>query len=163
VNHFSARKSPKDIRFAADRMLGRLARLLRLLGYDTLYSPAVTAAELLEQAVRDGRVVLSRGNVARRFGASHFIFSVANEHPEEQLREVVEHFRLETRSGLWTRCTLCNSLIEPVEKAVVADRIPPRAFEAYADFYRCSSCGHLYWQGTHVERMLKKLATLLPE
>lgn len=156
-------KTPGQIRFAADRMLGRLARLLRLLGYDTLYSPAATPAQLLEQADRDGRVLLSRGNVERRFGATGKVFTVTSEHPEEQLREVVAGFNLDPRSGLWTRCTLCNGRIEPVEKASAASLVPPRAFEAYEEFYRCACCGHLYWQGTHVERILKKLSRLLRE
>lgn len=144
-------------------MLGRLARMLRLLGYDTLYSPAMATEELRKHIRRGERTVLTRGNPARRFGEAKHIFSVRSEHPEQQLREVVEHFKLDARSGLWTRCTLCNGLIQPIEKAAVEGRVPPRVFEVYAEFFRCSSCGHLYWRGSHVERTLEKLALLLPE
>jgi hypothetical protein len=144
-------------------MLGRLARMLRLLGYDTLYSPAMTTEELREHIRRGERTVLTRGDAAKRFGEVKGVFSVRSERPEEQLREVVEHFKLDARAGLWTRCTLCNGLIEPIEKAAVEGRVPPRVFEVYAEFFRCAACGHSYWRGSHVERTLAKLALILPE
>jgi len=86
---------------------------------------------------------------------------VQSENATEQLREVVERFKLEVRAGLWTRCTLCNGSIERVEKAAVAGLVPPKVFEVYEEFYRCASCGHIYWQGSHVERILKNLAAVL--
>ena len=148
-------------RFVADRMLGRLARMLRLLGYDTEYSAETTTAQLLEIARRGDRIVLTRGQVEKRFPGLTNVYSVKSEHPPYQLREVVEHFQLDVRSGLWTRCTLCNGLIEKTEKAAVVDLVPARVFEIYQDFYRCSACHHIYWQGSHVERILKNLAAIL--
>jgi uncharacterized protein len=98
---------PDQIRLAADRMLGRLAKMLRLLGYDTLYSPNVTRAELSEVAGRGERVVLTRGTIEKRFPRVADAFRVESEHAPEQLREVVEPFRLDTRAGLWTRAARC--------------------------------------------------------
>jgi hypothetical protein len=149
------------IRFAADRMLGRLARLLRLLGYDTEYSPAMATSQLQEIARRGERIVLTRGHAEKRFPDVRNVFSVKNENAPEQLREVVDHFELDARAGLWTRCTLCNGSIAPVEKAVAATLVPPKVFEVYDAFFRCASCGHIYWQGSHVERILKNLASVL--
>jgi uncharacterized protein with PIN domain len=74
---------------------------------------------------------------------------------------VVTRFKLDVRSGVWTRCSLCNAPIEKVEKAAVLNRLPPKVAEVYEDFYRCTGCGHIYWQGSHVERILKNLAALL--
>jgi hypothetical protein len=149
------------IRFAADRMLGRLARLLRLLGYDTEYSPAVTTAGLREIAQRGDRIVLTRGQAEKRFPNMFNVFSVKSENALVQLREVVERFKLDVRAGLWTRCTLCNGTIEPVEKVTVADLVPARVYEIYSAFYQCARCGHIYWQGSHVERILKNLRSVL--
>jgi uncharacterized protein with PIN domain len=147
--------------FSADRMLGKLARLLRLLGYDTEYSPAVTTPQLQEIAGRGERVVLTRGQAEKRFPDMRKVFSVKSEKAAEQLREVVEHFRLDPRAGLWTRCTLCNGTLERAEKAAVAGLVPPKVFEVYEEFCRCVGCGHIYWQGSHVERILKNLGSVL--
>ena len=152
---------PCQVRFAADRMLGRLAKMLRLLGYDTLYSPNVTTVELSEIAGRGERVVLTRGTIEKRFSRVGDAFRVESEHAPEQLREVVERFRLDTRAGLWTRCTLCNAMIERVDKAAIQGIVAPRVFQVYVEFYRCSGCGHVYWCGSHVERILRNLETLL--
>jgi len=152
-----------EIRFVVDRMLGRLARTLRLLGYDTLYAPDMTTAQLHEIARGSDRVVLTRGNVEKRFPGLKNAVSIRSEHAPEQLREVVECFKLDTRRGLWTRCTLCNGIIEKVEKAAVVTLVEPRVFEIYDEFYRCAHCGHIYWQGSHVERILRNLASVLGE
>jgi len=146
-------------RFVADRMLGRLARMLRLLGYDTEYSPQMTTAQLQEIARRGQRVVLTRGQPQKRFPNLYNVFSVQSENVAEQLREVVQRFKLDVRAGLWTRCTLCNGPIESIDKATIAGLVPPKVFEAYAEFYRCANCGHIYWQGSHVERIVKNLAS----
>ncbi len=152
---------PDQIRFAADRMLGRLARMLRLLGYDTLYSPETTTAQLGEMARRGERVVLTRGVIEKRFPEVANVFRVGSEYAPEQLREVVEQFRLDTRAALWTRCTLCNATIERIDKAAVQGAVAPKVFQIYDEFFRCSGCGHVYWRGSHVERILSNLGTLL--
>ena len=150
-----------NVLFAADRMLGRLARSLRLLGYDTIYAPDRTTAQLAEIARSTERVVLTRGEASQRFPGITRIYSVRSEAPPEQLREVVEHFGLETRSGLWTRCTLCNAPIAPVAKSEVEARLDPKIFQLYEDFYCCTGCAHIYWRGSHVERIVRNLEALL--
>jgi len=148
---------PGEIRFAADRHLGRLARLLRLLGYDTLYSPSVSVGGLKESAAREGRIILSRGRVEKRFAGIPGVFGVRSEAAAEQLRQVVGHFGLDTSTGLWTRCTLCNGVIEKVEKVSVESEVDPKIFSLYEEFFRCASCRHLYWRGSHVDRILQNL------
>ncbi len=148
-------------RFAADRMVGRLARMLRLLGYDTLYSPTLGPEALAKAAAREDRTILTRGDTSRRFPHAPRIFSLRSEYPTEQLREVVEAFSLDPRSGLWTRCTLCNGSISEVPKQTVRSEVKPKVFEIYDRFYRCSGCGRVYWHGSHVERILANLSDLL--
>ena len=168
-------------RFAVDRMLGRLAKLLRLLGYDTLYSAQMTPAELQSIASESSepksdvaaseeaeherasspRIVLTRGHPATRFAGLVNVYSVHSEYPPEQLLEVIRHFNLDTRSGLFTRCTLCNARLVETEKASVQAQVPAKAWAAYQEFFRCAGCGHVYWKGSHAERILKNLEMLL--
>jgi len=142
-------------------MLGRLARMLRLLGYDTYYAKDMTAAQLLALGQSGERMVLTRGETARRFPHLDKVLSLKSEYPAQQLRELVERLGLDTRSGLWTRCTLCNAPIERVEKAVVEALVEAKIFQLYEEFYRCTGCGHVYWKGSHVERILRNLGSLL--
>lgn len=144
-------------------MLGRLARLLRLLGYDTDYSPQMSTQRLQEIARSGERIVLTRGNTEKRFPGLSNVVSIQSESPPEQLREVAVRFRLDPRRGLWTRCTLCNGVIEPVARAEVASLVPPRVAEVYEEFFRCAACHHIYWRGSHVERILRNLSQLLGE
>ena len=150
-----------EIRFAADRMLGRLARMLRLLGYDTLYANDMTPEKLLALGRGGERVVLTRGETTQRFPRLEKVLSLKSEYPAEQLREVVERFGLDTRAGLWTRCTLCNAPIERIMKADVEAFVEAKIFRLYEEFYRCTGCHHVYWRGSHVERVLKNLASIL--
>jgi len=147
---------PGGIRFAADRHLGRLARLLRLLGYDTFYAPHVSVNEL-RAAAAGGRTILTRGRLERRFAGVPGVFAVTSDVATEQLHEVVERFGLDTAAGLWTRCTLCNGVIEKVEKVTVESELDPRIFNLYGEFFRCANCRHLYWRGSHVDRILQNL------
>ena len=153
--------NPSEIRFAVDRMLGRLARMLRLLGYDTYYANDMTAAQLLAMGRSGERVILTRGETAQRFPHLDKVLSLKSEYPPQQLREVVERLGLETRSGLWTRCTLCNAPIERVEKAGVEALVEAKIFRLYEEFYRCTGCSHVYWRGSHVDRILRNLGFLL--
>ncbi|MGB7589770.1 MAG: Mut7-C RNAse domain-containing protein [Terriglobia bacterium] len=153
--------TPSEIRFAVDRMLGRLARMLRLLGYDTYYANDMTAAQLLALGRSGERVILTRGETAQRFPHLDKVLSLKSEYPPQQLREVVERLGLDTRSGLWTRCTLCNAPIERVQKAGVEALVEAKIFQLYEDFYRCTGCGHVYWHGSHVDRILRNLEFVL--
>jgi uncharacterized protein with PIN domain len=147
--------------FVADRMIGRLARMLRLLGYDTFYQPELKPAGLAELALREDRIILTRGDTRLRFPGASNVFSVKSEHPPEQLREVVAEFSLDPQSGLWTRCTVCNGRISPAVKEEIKDLVKPKVYEIYSEFYCCAGCGRVYWHGSHVERMLKNLSLIL--
>jgi uncharacterized protein with PIN domain len=150
-------------RFAADRMLGRVAKMLRLLGYDTLYSPQIAVEDLQEFALRGERMVLTRGQAGKRFPCIENVYSVRSELAPEQLRELVGKFRLDTKSRLWTRCTRCNAAIVRVDSSTVKPLVQPSVFQLYDEFFRCAGCGHIYWKGSHVERVLKNLAPILSE
>lgn len=142
-------------------MLGRLARWLRVLGYDTTWDAGVDDDALAREAVREDRVLLTcdRALSAERRVARCLVLSPDD--PLEQLRRVVEHFGLDAERALFLRCTQCNATVEEVEKPAVADRVPERTLRETERFTRCPGCGRVYWEGSHTRRMRQELARAL--
>jgi uncharacterized protein with PIN domain len=141
-------------RFVADQMLGRLAARLRLLGYDTLTVRDLADSEVTRLAA--GRILLTRDAALARTQAvpAHFVVATS---PREQLAEVVTALNLTPDpSRLFTRCTLCNTPVEPAAEADVD--IPPGVRDQGLAFFRCPGCGQVYWRGSHVDRILDDLA-----
>jgi uncharacterized protein with PIN domain len=148
------------LRFVADDHAGKLARWLRLLGYDTLHFPAIEDQALAELAAREGRIVLTRDTtLAQRFPTAE-VFRLEDEDPFRQLVSVVRQFSLDCESGAFTRCMTCNAPLETIDKETCRDEVPPRAFASCREFARCTGCGNLYWDGTHYLRMKERLASL---
>jgi hypothetical protein len=133
-----------EIRFAADAMLGRLARWLRLIGYDTTFDAHVTDAQLARLALQDGRAVLTRDRALPLEWSLPQVLVLRDEPLADQLRLVVEHFQLDWRSRRFTRCSRCN--------------VPLVASGALS---RCPRCERIYWAGSHVERMTRALEAAL--
>lgn len=151
----------REIRFLADDMVGRLARWLRILGYDTYYANPLPDERLAEIASREDRVILTRHAALTELFPDLVIFVLEEENPWIQLREVVRRFHLDTESGLFfTRCSTCNGLLESIDRANYRDKIPPKSYEAFDEFWRCPDCGKIYWEGTHVARMREQLGWL---
>jgi uncharacterized protein with PIN domain len=151
----------QEIRFLADDMVGRLARWLRILGYDTWYANPLPDDRLAEIARRENRAVLTRHAALTGLYPDLEILVLDEENPWIQLREVVRRFQLDTESGLFfTRCSVCNGLLESIDKTDYRDQIPPKSYEAFDEFWRCPDCGKLYWEGTHVSRMREQLEWL---
>jgi uncharacterized protein with PIN domain len=145
------------MRFAVDKMLGRLAKWLRILGYDTLFDPYVSSATIAEQAVKEQRIFITRDPKLTKHSDPLSFFIVQSEDYRQQLREVVGHFNLDISSKLFTRCTLCNKEIVPVEKEMVRDRIPGKSALNFEKFYECPQCKRVYWGGTHTQNTEKRL------
>ncbi|HHM24220.1 MAG TPA: hypothetical protein ENJ23_04185 [Bacteroidetes bacterium] len=152
-------RSPEDIRFVADVMLGRLARWLRVLGYDTLYDPHVPRFLLPVEAKRENRILLTRSSRLIEEHPEVESFLVRPDRPPLQLLEVVRHFDLGTR-WLFSRCTLCNQLVERVPLEAVRDQVPEAVQRMDTEFYRCPGCGKVYWEGSHIRRFQEFLARL---
>ena len=146
------------MRFIADEMLGKLARWLRLAGYDTLYQNPIADEQLLEVAQRDNRIILTRDRKLAARTAPQQIHVLGSENPFEQFVAVVRQFRLDIESNAFQRCLECNGGLLPVRKDDYRDRIPPHVYKTQTSFSRCSSCDRLYWPGTHYESMRRRLA-----
>ena len=147
------------MRFLADCMLGKLAKWLRMLGYDTAYIQDADDDELVRLAVREDRLLLTRDHrlCERRMVRSRCVF-VDWGTTAGQVRQVVRTLGLKvSEESLFTRCTVCNSEITPLLKSEVAGRVPPYVLEAQQEFGYCEQCDKIYWRGTHVHNVLKAL------
>ncbi|MDY6986556.1 MAG: Mut7-C RNAse domain-containing protein [Thermodesulfobacteriota bacterium] len=147
--------------FAADRMLGKLAKWLRLLGYDTLYCNSLSNEEFLALA-DEGRVLLTR-NTKLTDKAEHdrVVFVQAND-PMAQLQEIIHRLGLKPDPNrFFDRCTVCNGILEAVDAADVLGSVPEYVWTAYDSFSRCRCCGRIYWPGSHLKRSKAKMESLL--
>lgn len=150
----------REPRFVLDGHLGRLARHLRMLGFDTAWDAEADDAALAATSARERRVLLTRDRGLLKRGAVTHGYCVRASDPRLQLTEVVRRLDLVRSIAPFTRCIRCNGQLQPVEKAEVADRLPPLVRERHESFRRCRGCGRIYWAGTHHERMAKVVAAL---
>lgn len=157
------RAPPRPVRFAADAMLGRLARWLRLVGCDTWFAPDVEDADLARRALLEDRVLLTRDRrLLSEWRVPHALW-IASERLSEQLRQVLEAHPVAWREGLFTRCPACNTPVAPVDAASVRDAVPPRVWRAHDRFTRCPGCARVYWAGSHAARVRSALERALGE
>ena len=148
------------MKFLADHMLGKLARYLRFLGYDTYYPDGKMSDDaIIEIARREGRIILTRDrDLARRANGVY----VESDDFREQLRFVIGKFNLNGENML-SRCSVCNELLIAVSKEEIRDLVPEYVYLHHDEFYRCPRCGRIYWYGTHTERIERSLRSLLGE
>ena len=151
----------RDLRFVLDGHLGRLARHLRMAGFDAWWRGDASDEELAALSAAERRVLLTRDRgLLKRSQVTHG-YCVREALPARQLAEVVRRFDLARSVAPFRRCLRCNDPLEPVAKEAVAERLPPRVRERHADFRRCPACGRVYWAGTHHRRMERLLAEIL--
>lgn len=150
-------------KFVADSMLGKLARWLRMSGYDVVYSNDLEDEELLELAASEGRVLLTRDRelYQRAVKRKVDVELVTSNDFVERLRQLREKRKLTIRdSPAYSRCPVCNGELEKVEKKEIEGEVPEGVFEANVDFWRCKACKKVYWKGSHWEKIgdvVKKL------
>jgi len=148
----------RELRFVADAHLGGLARLLRMLGFDTLYSNTISDPQIRDLAATQARVVLTRDReLLKRREITHGCY-VHSLKPQHQLREIVQRLQLETQARPFRLCLHCNWPLTPVEKDAVLARLPERVALHYDTFSTCASCERVFWEGSHWERMRAVLA-----
>ncbi|MCL5105681.1 MAG: Mut7-C RNAse domain-containing protein [Armatimonadetes bacterium] len=153
------------MKFIADCMLGKLAKWLRMLGYDTVYILDADDEELVRIAVREDRVLLTRDVrlCERRMVRARCVF-VDWGTTREQVRQVFKALDLRlSEDSLFTRCTVCNGEIRPIPKSEVGERVPPYVYKTQHDFGYCEQCDRIYWRGTHVQHVLEALKDSVEE
>jgi uncharacterized protein with PIN domain len=151
-----------ETRFIADTMLGKLAKWLRLLGFDVLYFPKISDEEIAERALRSGRVILTRDTLLirrRKVRENHFF--VRGDDYKDQLRQVAKRYSIDPYARILTRCLRCNDPLESVDKASVREKVPPYVFDTQNAFEACARCGRIYWKATHRDEMMKQIRAIL--
>jgi uncharacterized protein with PIN domain len=144
---------PPDPRFVCDVHLGRLARRLRLLGFDTWYRRDTDDDELAHVAVAEQRILLTRdrGLLMRRVIVHGYC--PRSDNADVQAVEVLRRFDLAGEVNPFSRCARCNGPLHPVDKELVIDELPPRTRVEHQQFARCAQCGRVYWPGSHTTRI----------
>jgi len=150
----------RDLRFVADVHLGKLARYLRILGFDTLYNNKFADEEIIDVSLSEGRVILTRDVGILKYARVTRGYFVKNSDPKLQVKEIIERFDLYESINTFSRCPLCNGLLVEVEKKEVWYKIPPKTRSCCDEYKLCPKCGKLYWKGTHfkmMEQLIKEL------
>ncbi len=143
--------------FVLDVHLGKLARILRLLGLDALYRTDYDDPEIIRIALKEHRIILTRDRrmlYHRTITHGHWLHST---NAEQQAREVLTRFDLAGQVRRFRRCPACNGLLHPVGKDAVVDLLEPLTRKYYAAFIQCTGCRKIYWKGSHYNRIVTKL------
>lgn len=152
-------------RFAADVHLAKLARHLRMLGFDTWWKSDAQDDELLEISREEGRILLTRDRALSARAQPDRVYYVVSTDPKEQLQELLVRFALEEKvrshKGFLTVCLECNRLLLPVAPHQVQERVPGHLLVEQTQFFLCPRCERVYWNGSHVDRMKKWVDELL--
>lgn len=144
----------REIKFVADVHLGRLARYLRILGFDTLYKNDFSDEEIINISNEQNRVVLTRDIGILKNGKVEKGYFVRNTKLSEQVEEVLARFDLFSLIKPFDRCPLCNGKLSYVDKESILDRLPPKTRRAFSEFKMCENCGKIYWKGTHYKKII---------
>ena len=150
---------PPSGRFVLDVHLGKLARWLRLLGFDAAYANGYDNETLAQIASTEKRILLTRDRRLLMRSAVKYGHWVRTDDPREQLREIVQWYDLVPLFKPFTRCADCNGRLAPVPKEEIIELLPPLTARIYDDNTRCTNCGKIYWPGSH----LKRITSLLEE
>ncbi len=140
-------------RFILDAHLGKLAKYLRMLGFDTLYRNDYGDEEIIDLAAKDNRIILSRDKLllqSRRVTHGYYIRATEK---HKQLREVVRKFDLYSQFKSFSRCMTCNAGLVPKSRQEISHLVQPDILNLYEEYYFCPACGKVYWQGSHFKRM----------
>lgn len=147
------------MKILCDQMLGTLAKWLRILGFDTFYSNAEMSDEdLLNIAKGENRTIFTRDKelIIRGKKKNLNVISIETTDLDLQLNYALKHVNIDEKSIL-SRCTLCNTVLDTVEKNKIQGKVPSKVFENNEKFWFCSKCNKFYWMGSHYNEMINKI------
>ncbi len=149
------------MKFLADCMLGKLAKELRMMGYDTIYYRGQDIYPMIQLARQESRVILTRNTKLVPKKLEDRIIRVTEDNPLLQLKELIQKGHISLNAdNLFSRCLLCNVLIDEIPREEAEGKVPDFIFYQQKAFYRCSQCGRIYWQGSHQGNMKKRVEEL---
>ncbi|MEP9412629.1 MAG: Mut7-C RNAse domain-containing protein [Candidatus Brocadia sp.] len=147
----------EPLRFIADAMLGKLARWLRIIGYDVVYESSISDDDLIARAIQEHRIILTMDRKLTERESAKNSLLIRSPNYKAQLKQVITHYNIDYKSGIFTRCLLCNRQLDSVEKEKIKDRVPPYVYSTQDEFDVCRQCSRVYWSGTHRVKMLEML------
>jgi len=150
-----------SLKFIVDNNVGKLAKWLRIMGYDALFFNGSSDSRMVAIALAEERVILTRDTqiMKRRVvtsGRLKAIF-IQGDEPERQMHQVIDSLHLDRRFKPFTICLECNQPLMEKSKQEVKDLVPPYVFQTQNQYMECPSCHRIYWRGTHWQRMTEKL------
>ena len=148
-----------SMKFLCDRMLGTLAKWLRIYGFDTFYANnELNDAKLMEISKTEGRILITRdktlNQVARRGNIK--TIEIKTTDIDEQIKAVLGEIKVD-KTKILSRCILCNTKVEEIKKEDVKEKVPGKVFKNNEKFWFCKKCNKIYWRGSHYEKMIKKI------
>lgn len=157
-------EAASEPRFIVDYNVGKLARWLRMMGYDATLLTGEDDWQMVIAALRQGRILLTRDSHIMKMGVVtsgrvRAVF-IESEEPEQQIKQVIENLNLYCPFKPFTICLECNQPLAEVSKEEIKDRVPPHVFRTQDRYMECPQCHRLYWQGTHWQAMTRKLEQL---
>jgi uncharacterized protein len=147
-------KPLRETKFILDVHLGKLAKLLRMTGFDTLYHNNLEDKEIIELALAQNRIILTRDRGILKNSFVRKGYYIRSQKPEEQLKEVMSRFQLQSSTKFLSRCITCNGEIGKVKKKDIEQKLKPGTSKYFDRFFQCTGCGRIYWEGSHYDRML---------
>lgn len=147
--------------FILDVHLGKLSRMLRLLGFDTQYQNDYEDAEIVRIAACEHRIVLTRDRPLLMARAVTHGYWVRSSQSEEQLAEVIRKFDLFSQINTFHRCIACNGIIRQTTKNQVIHLLEPKTKQYYTEFFQCDRCARVYWKGSHYPGLKAKIDRLM--
>jgi uncharacterized protein with PIN domain len=151
----------EEARFILDNHLGKLAAMLRMLGFDTLYRNDYQDDELANTAAVEGRILLTRDRRLLMRTAIPRGYCVRQDDPQGQIRAVLQRYNLHPHISPFQRCLRCNHPLQPVAKSQVLERLEPLTKRYFDEFSLCPGCDQVYWKGSHFERMQTLVSNLV--
>jgi hypothetical protein len=148
------------MRFVVDAMLGRLARWLRVVGFDALYPTHLDDDGLVELSNAEERILLTK-DVALLREKKVDGYLIRSHAWEDQLVEVIDEFNLRDHVKPFSRCLNCNQLLVEISKKDVIGCVPALVYQCQYQFFRCDACQRVYWNGSHIDRMTAKLSKII--
>jgi uncharacterized protein with PIN domain len=143
--------------FILDVHLGKLARMLRLLGFDALYRNDYEDAEIIAIGADERRIVLTRDRQLLKAKAVTHGYWIRSLIPEEQIEGVLHEFDLFTQIQAFQRCVSCNGRIRKTTKELVMHLLEPKTKQYYEEFFQCADCGRVFWKGSHFPKLKAKI------
>lgn len=140
------------MKFIADVHAGKLAKLMRMLGFDVMYSNAFSQKELVSISINENRVLLSKNSALKNINQVKS-FIITSEDTEMQLQEVLKHFNLKYQFHPFTKCIVCNGTLHAVSKEKIMHQLQPHTIQYFNEFWQCDNCKRIYWKGSHYKRM----------